>query len=209
MKKIKYPRTYHFPFSASIASDDKIIRDTTMFDGKEVVITEKKDGENTTLARSYTHARSLDSVNHPSRNWVKRFHSSIAHDIPEGWRICGENLYAQHSIAYDNLKSYFYGFSVWNEHNVALSWDDTLEIFDLLGITPVETLYRGVYDEQIVRDLIPQLNTSTQEGFVCRLAGEIRYEDFKSSFAKYVREKHVQTDEHWMHSEIVPNGLVV
>lgn len=36
-----------------------------------VVITEKMDGENTTLYRDGLHARSLDSRHHPSRNWVK------------------------------------------------------------------------------------------------------------------------------------------
>lgn len=61
------------------------------------------------------HARSVDSRHHISRDWLAQFHSSIAYNIPEGWRICGEYLYAKHSIFYENLPSYFLGFSIWNE----------------------------------------------------------------------------------------------
>ncbi|MEL7307213.1 MAG: RNA ligase family protein, partial [Pseudomonadota bacterium] len=39
--------------------------------------------------------------------------------------MCGENLYARHSISYNNLPSYFMAFSVWNELNQCLSWQDT------------------------------------------------------------------------------------
>lgn len=50
----------------------------------------------------------------PSRDWIKALHGQIAHEIPEGWRLCGENLYARHSIAYDALPSYFTLFSIWD-----------------------------------------------------------------------------------------------
>lgn len=129
----------HFPFSPGLQNDDRVIQTLDGLMGHDVVVTEKMDGENATLYRDHYHARSLDSKHHPSRDWIKSFHGSIAHMIPEGWRICGENMYARHSIAYDDLSSYFYGFSVWNENNVALGWDETLMFFDDLGITPVHT----------------------------------------------------------------------
>lgn len=203
----KFPRTFHLPFSPGFTSDDKVMKSTDSFIGKEVVATIKKDGENSTLRRDMFHARSIDSRHHPSRDWLAKFHASIAHDIPEGWRICGENLYARHSIAYNNLKSYFMGFSVWNQENVALNWDDTLEIFELLGIEPVETIYRGVFDEEMLKKLAKTWDVTKEEGFVVRLASEIRYEDYKISVGKWVRPAHVQTDDHWMHKEIIPNVL--
>jgi hypothetical protein len=100
---IKYPRTPHLPWSPGASSDDVFLIDTQMFMGKSVVITEKMDGENTTLYPDHLHARSLDSRHHPSRTWVKQWHQTLAHDIPQGWRICGENLYAQHSVSYTQL----------------------------------------------------------------------------------------------------------
>jgi hypothetical protein len=42
---VKYPRTWHLPWSESESSDDVWLTDTKHFEGKEVVVTEKLDGE--------------------------------------------------------------------------------------------------------------------------------------------------------------------
>ena len=169
------------------------------------MVTEKLDGENTSLYRDGMHARSLDSRHHPSRDWVKAWHATIGHDIPLGWRLCGENLYARHSVSYDSLESYFYLFSIWNEANRCLSWDATAEWAALLGCPLPRVLYRGPWDEKTVRAI--SINTVTTEGYVVRVAEEFGYTDFARSVGKWVRPQHVQTDEHWMHAAIVPNGL--
>ena len=135
LNRIKYPRTLHIPSSHGATSDDKMLtakQYVEFFQGRNIQITEKMDGENTTLYSDYLHARSLDSRHHPSRDWVKRFQSEIGHNIPDNWRICGENLFAKHSVSYDNLDSYFYGFSIWNENNICLSAEETSTWFTLL-----------------------------------------------------------------------------
>nr|WP_086939170.1 RNA ligase family protein [Thaumasiovibrio occultus] len=203
--RFKYPRTPHLPWSRKSTSDDLICHDTSRFDGKRVIVTEKMDGENTSLYPDGSHARSLDSLHHPSRDWVKRFHAAIAHDIPAGWRVCGENVYARHSVSYENLHSYFYGFSIWDNHNTCLSWDDTLEWFALLGITAPTVLFDGLWDEATIRNIT--IDTERSEGYVVRLADAFDYVHFTHSVAKWVRKGHVQTDTHWMHAEIVPNAL--
>jgi len=205
--KIKYPRTMHLPFSPGVSSDDRVIETLDHFEGKEVVVTVKMDGENSTLYRGHCHARSLDSRHHASRTWIKQFHGRIAHLIPDNWRVCGENLFARHSISYDDLKSYFYGFSVWDDQNKALSWDETLYFFEDLGITPVEELYRGEFSTKGLIDLSNNLDLSKVEGFVVRTMDEIPFNQFHLLVAKWVRQGHVQTDTHWMHSEVVPNLL--
>jgi hypothetical protein len=78
MKYTKYPRTYHLPSSPGATSDDKIHKTIPYTDGDDVVISMKMDGENSTLYTDYYHARSIDSRHHPSRNWIKQFHASIA-----------------------------------------------------------------------------------------------------------------------------------
>ena len=212
--KIKYPRTYHLPWSMGSTSDDKTLKDTSCFEGKNVVITEKMDGENSTLANDYYHARSLDSRNHPSRSWIKQFHASIKNDIPEGWRICGENMYAKHSIEYDDLKSYFYCFSIWDDNNYCLSWDDTVEYCKLLGIEHVPVMYR-IYNWNTLGEPhyledhdVVGFDPAKQEGYVIRNSEKFHHRDFSSNVAKYVRANHVQTDTHWMHSEVIPNKLI-
>lgn len=202
-ERFKYPRTWHLPWSGSKTDDDKTLSDCDHFVGMDVVVTIKMDGENSSWYNDHTHARSIDSNNHPSRNWCKAFHATIKNDIPDGYRICGENLYATHSIHYSDLKSYFYGFSAWDENNFCLSWDETIEWFNILGITPVEVLYRGPWDEKLIKSL----DYGANEGYVVRNADSFHYQDFSSNVAKNVRAKHVQTDKHWMSQKIVPNEL--
>lgn len=206
----KYPRTPHFPWSPGATSDDKIIQTLDHFIGKNIVMTEKMDGENTTLYADHIHARSLDSKNHPSRSWVKRFWGTIRYRIPEGWRICGENLYAKHSIHYPDLLSYFLGFSAWTPEDECLSWNSTMDMFDLLGITPVPVLYTGLFDIEVIKKTWDNISVKREqliEGYVVRCADTYLLSDFGINIAKYVRENHVQTDQHWSQAEIIPNKL--
>lgn len=218
-KKYKYKRTFHCPWSPGATSDDKILQDTSCFNGKRVVVTEKMDGENSTLARDYYHARSLDSKDHPSRSWIKQFHANIKHDIPEGYRICGENLYAKHSLGYDNLKSYFYCFSIWDENNWCLSWEDTVEWCKLLGVETVPVLRESFcwneFTEQYIKAVFDgvdrvfwEFDPTVQEGYVIRNTDKFHYDDFGENVMKYVRKNHIVTSEHWMHQEVVPNKLI-
>ena len=201
---VKYPKTMHLPWSPGITNDDKVLSDVSHLEGAEIVITEKMDGENANCyPDGYTHARSLDSRAHPSRDWVKQFWSSRSYFLEQGLRVCGENLFARHSIPYEDLTSYFMGFSVWRGE-YCLPWDETMNIFTYLDITPVPVIYRGQFNEKHVRSLKIRDN---QEGYVVRLAAGFFMDDFKISVAKYVRPNHVQTDEHWMNAEIIKNGL--
>ena len=122
---IKFPRTMHLGWSQNLQNNDRRIRNLNSFIGREVVVSKKMDGENTSLYPDYLHARSTDSKDHPSRSVIRSIHGAIRHEIPRGWRLCGENLYARHSIAY-RLKSYFQLFAIFDDSNHCLSWDDTV-----------------------------------------------------------------------------------
>jgi len=203
----KYPRTLHHPGSPGVQSDDKIASDLSAFQGAEVIVTEKMDGENTTLYRDGFHARSLDTGYHSSRDWLAGFHAQISYLISEGWRVCGENLYARHSVAYQALKSYFLGFSVWTDANRCQSWDDSVATFQHLGVEPVPVIYRGAYSASLLSDLGRDLDLDSSEGLVMRLSRQFDFSDFGQSVVKWVRPGHVQSETHWRNAEIVPNGL--
>ncbi len=195
----KYPSTYHLPWSNWHNNEKAKVFDVRRFVGRDVVVTEKMDGENTTVyPDGKIHARSIDSGDHWTRHWAKTHAATWAHEIPPGLRVCGENMYGQHSIAYDDLESYFLGFGVWRG-NTCLGWDDTLEYFELLGVAPVPVLYEGAWE-----DWTPPVEPRG-EGYVVRLRDEIP--DWSKGAAKYVRPHHVQTDEHWLFGEIPVNGL--
>lgn len=207
---VKYSRTYHLPWSPGINDDDKALKDCSQFEGRRVVISKKMDGENTTCySDGHIHARSIDSRSGEDRAWVKKFLTeNVCYNLPDGWRICGENLWAEHSIRYDDLPSYFMGFSIWNEHNTCLSWYETLEYFALLGITAVPIIYDGLWDEWKVRDIEKDLSWDKDEGYVVRLADSFKYGEFRKSVAKYVRAGHVQTVRHWRQGQhFKPNRL--
>ncbi|GAA2411649.1 hypothetical protein GCM10010420_45790 [Streptomyces glaucosporus] len=203
--RVHYPRTPHLPWSPGASSDDVRAGDLSGLRGAEVVVTEKLDGENTTLYRDGMHARSPDSAHHPSRAWVKALQGRIGAAIPPGWRVCGENVFARHSIPYEDLESYFYGFSVWDDRDRCLDWDGTVRFLRRLGVPVPRVLWRGVYDERALRAL--RLDTARREGYVVRTVGGFAREEFGRRVAKWVRPGHVRTDTHWMHAAVVENRL--
>ena len=206
--KVKYPRTHHLPWSPGIHNDDRIIESMDAFNGQEVVVMEKLDGENTSWYRDYTHARSLDSANHPSRNRMKAIWAQVCGDIPEGWRFNVENLYAKHSIHYQQLENYVYGFAAWNEKNVCLDWDATKEWFQLFGIPTPKEFYRGPYNEAAIKACWNDNMWQEFEGYVMRTVAGFPFSKFRYCVAKFVRKGHIATTQHWMHGQpIVPNKL--
>jgi len=207
--RVKYPRTHHLPWSQGLTEDDRVMQDLGGFEGQRVIVTRKMDGENTTIYSDGMHARSIDGRNHASRDWVKNFWATICADIPENWRVCGENLYAKHSIAYEDLPSYFMGFSIWNERNECLDWDTTQEWFTLLGITSVPVLYDGIWNTKLIQGLYDvRRDYHTHEGYVVRTAEGFAYGNFRKRVAKFVRANHVAPESHhWFAQQIIPNKL--
>lgn len=206
INRFKYPRTPHLPWSPGYSCDDLVLDQIKYFKGKEVVVTEKLDGENTTMYADYIHARSIDQRTHPSREWVKKLHANLCYLIPMGWRICGENLYARHSIGYDNLESYFYVFSIWDDQNICQDWEQTLEWAELLNLKTPREFYRGIWNEKLISELLIPIEKC--EGYVVRTVQSFSFNSFHQHVAKWVRKGHVTTDEHWMSREIIPNQLM-
>lgn len=204
---VKYPRTYHFSFSPELQNDDRYIEDLSDLKGSEVVVTEKLDGENVSIySDGYVHPRSLFDDKHPSRSWLKQHAATFSYLIPKGWRICGENMYARHSIYYDNLESFFYCFNIWDEKNNCLSWDETLKWCNYFNIHVVPELYRGPFDHEKIKSIFRSQDKDKQEGIVCRVVDPFSYEKFSTHVAKAVRKGHVQTDKHWK-EHWIPNKI--
>lgn len=211
--KVKYPQTPHLPWSPGVQKEDGVLKDVSVFAGRRVVVTVKRDGENTSLYRDGLHARSVDGSSHPSQSWVKAFHASIAHEIPDGWRVCGENLYATHTIRYAGLRSYFEVFSIWDDSNTCLSWEETVEWCELLGLTLVPVLYYGEWDEDLVRSLYrPECEGDPCEGYVVRPADRFHYREFRRTVAKYVAAEFASSrnagKHDWRRRPVAPNGLL-
>ena len=206
MDRVKYPRTPHLPGSPGASADDLNLADLTALGAGDVVLTEKMDGENTTIGPGFVHARSLDSAAHPSRTWIRALAGQLWHELPDGMRICGENLYARHSIGYQQLRSYFLVFNIW-QHDICLDWDATLEWADLLGLSCVPELYRGAFPgpDALLRRWQATRDAASSEGFVVRTTRAFSRDQFPTHIAKWVRVDHVSTDQHWMTAPVTPN----
>src|ERR1700739_636643 len=206
-KRVKYPRTYHVPWSPGLQNDDRMMEDTSRWNGMDGVITEKVDGENTTMYNDYMHARSLEYESALWRDRIKPIWGALKCDSPEGWRVCGENMSAVHSIRYEGLPSYFLMFSIWNDQNFCLSWEETTEWAHLLGVSLVPVLHWGEWNEDVCKALCETLDTDKQEGLVIRPSEGFAFREFGNVVGKWVRKSHVQTDEHWTRKPVEYNGL--
>jgi hypothetical protein len=117
-------------------------------------------------------------------------------------------MFAQHTITYENLESFFLVFSIW-ENNNCFSWQNTVEWCQLLGLKHVPVFYDGIFDQQKIHSLFPDTyEGNPTEGYVIRLADSFHREEFQTSIAKFVSSRFViNTDKHWMQGKVIPNKL--
>ena len=220
METTKYFRTYHFPFSKSVTSDDKITKDYSFLENREVVILEKLDGQNNSICKGGVYARSHSAYsNKPWDREVWNIHARINHQLDEETYIFGENLYAIHSLEYRKLESYFFVFGV-RVGNEWLSWSDVILYADMLELPTVPTLALGTYSdiktevEQQVGKLSafdgydPKDGREQMEGVVVRITDSFTQEQSKESVCKYVRANHVQTSDKNWHKEWRAHKLI-
>lgn len=211
----KYGRTYHYPFSPGTTSDDRI--NSTYWQDiqqiQELIHTEKLDGENNCLNRHGVFARShAIPTESPWTAQIRQQWQFIKNDLGD-LEIFGENLYAIHSIEYQNLNAHYYVFGI-RENERWLSWEETkfyAKLLDLPTVPEIKSVKnlgtRLDFEKEILNivnqpsafasvDILTQ-KPCTMEGIVSRNSQEYLVEDFPKNVFKYVRKGHVKTDEHW------------
>jgi len=204
---VKYPKTSHLPHSPGMTDDDKRISLAGLSylqSGIELVVTEKMDGGNVTFYRDAFHGRSLDSGTHAWDTYARALWAQVRHDIPTGWRLSGESMYARRSVAYENLPGVYIMFGIWDDRNMLLGWDETVEWANLLGLPTPPVLYRGNDYEEAILAWSRQRDQEHSEGFVLRDAGRFSYADFSTHISKWVRAQHIRTSDSWRHRDDFP-----
>ena len=200
----KYPRTPHLPGSPGMTEDDKRISAAglaNLRDGRELVVTEKMDGGNLTWYRDAFHGRSLDSGTHAWDTAARALWAQVRFDIPEGWRISGESMWARRSVPYEKLPGVYIVFGIWDENQVLRPWDETVEWATLLGLPTAPLLYRGTDFKLATSAWREQRDEEASEGFVVRDAGAFSQAEFGLHIAKWVRAGHVRTRDDWRHRD--------
>ena len=130
--------------------------------------------------------------------------------IDDNMRLCGENLYAKHSIYYNDLKSYFMLFSIWIDDK-CLSWNDTVEFAQVLDLEIVPVIYEGIYDKEKIQNIYKKYE-DVHEGYVIRCSNEFKYSNFKNSVAKFVNDKFRnlinESHGHWISKKVEKNLII-
>jgi len=207
----KYPRTVHLAFSPCVFSDDLQQTNSSVFEGEEVVITEKLDGGNCCIdvmdkkvfARTHSHPTA-----HPSFGPVKALAQTLFWDpnFPTGIKLFGECMFGIHSIEYDNLQSFFYLFGVLENDSIWWSWEKTEALAQKYNLALPPVVFRGsttiseikmLMDDRINQPSGLGLGQVKPEGFVIRKTKAFPSSEFLGSIAKYVRKNHLQTDTNW------------
>jgi hypothetical protein len=201
----KYPRTFHWPWSQQVHSDDSYHQDPEFFVGKEIVITEKLDGGNTALNAGNVYARSTGQE--ATQGWfahVKKYHAWKTTGLDPIVTIYGEDLAALHSIKYNLPMDETYKVFAVRKNDTFLNWAEVVSTADANDLDVVPVIFQGqfnsvkeitkFFEAEIVK---PSLFGNEREGFVMRTIEDIVADEFGQHVCKYVRKNHVQTDEHW------------
>lgn len=221
----KYGRTYHFNFSPGTTSDDRISHNYWEHISKldRFILTEKLDGENNCLSEHGVFARSHAATT--ESRWTKDIRQrwqSMKYDLKGGVQIFLENLYAIHSIEYKNLEQHYFVFAV-RDNGRCMCWEEVewwAKQFDFPTVPVLQKIEPKKWQEDDLRATVIQLasmpselqshnhvmdnsgniingESCTREGIVGVNMAEYLLRDFDKNCFKYVRAKHVKTDEHW------------
>lgn len=193
----QYPATPHLPWSETIGVNGVVAGDPSCLIGKEVVVTEKMDGENTTMYSDKLHGKFIDSPYHPSRTWAHGLHSTLRFKINDSQRICGENVFWVKSIIYTALPSYFLVLTIW-ENDICFSWDDTVGICNKLDMDTPPVLYRGEYNEELISSLYNESQRDIMEGYVVRATESFSTDNFDKNVFQFKREAGDGSDLDWI-----------
>lgn len=216
---LKYSKTYRIRVPQFDVKGKFMLSgaDTQSLLSGQVVIQEKLDGANVAVIgtkqepgwRLQKRGSLLGPGDHEQFNYfVNWAHKNFEKmkQVPEGWVVYGELMYAQHNIYYDKLPSYFLVFDIWNGDKF-LGPMELTGFCQRVGLHHVPILYYGPAPART--DLVKYIpensmyGTGRSEGIVVKnwkkqLKGKIVRPEFM---------KEVDESDHWMEKSVVKNKL--
>ena len=179
IQHIKHPSTPYLDISQT--ANEKVVV-TQSFIGERVTITEKMDGEITSIYPDGSfHARSLDSGAAWQRDVIHSYLPSIVSAMRYDEHFVFENMYAKHTIEYDDLESYLYLLYVVR-NGFVISYEQTRMIASKIGLVMPRVLLSGVF--RSANNVL--LMKSYREGFVLRVNRSFPYAKLGEFTGKYV-----------------------
>lgn len=217
----KYEKTFHITGDRMFKRLMDSHEISHLFNG-EVVVEEKVDGANVGIIRTKKgiQLQKRGSLVGPSEHaQFQRFHAWAQYEnynklmeIPIGYTVYGELMYAVHTVYYDALPDWVLVFDIYDWKNKRyLTYDERNEFCLKYGLYQVPLLDRGHFEAKDVPSMLPVKSSfgPQAEGIVIK-----RY--IKKS-KQYVRGKYVHPDflktvdesDHWIKGELRINRLRV
>ncbi|KAF0695162.1 Aste57867_14007 [Aphanomyces stellatus] len=222
---MKFPRTKHLLPSPSISRDDLVLDplDAAAFLHTPITCQEKVDGANLgffldadfkVVAQNRSHFTSSETA--PQFKgldvWIQVHQFELCELLspPGRYVLYGEWLYAQHSIPYSKLPSYFLAFDLFDrETNSFWSVEKLADTLAETSIHMVPTVFRGTCSNlgqlQALLETPSQFYDGLVEGVVIR---KETTDGTLHARAKLVRDDFIQhIDAHWTKKGVVKNQL--
>lgn len=210
---IKFPRTYHLPWSEGASNDDHMLsydQFENHFFETEYVLTEKIDGQNIVFHNGEVYCRSPNSsfTRHPSINYAKTYCARLPHF---SGRLFFENVSYVHSIEYPKLPTKMFLIGGTDIHladnnrgpgidtETVWSIDRTIEFAKEYDLVHVPIIHKAKTDVlTLFYNLMGKRIPIHTEGYVIRSSNSFDINQYRYNVAKFVRSNHVTTDEHWL-----------
>ena len=213
MDKVKFPRTPHLPWSPGVSGDDIVAskQRTDVLLAAPVVVTEKLDGENTSVGKDFVYARAIVGRKSESLGFARTVAARFQLQIPQNTVLVFENLYAVHSIAYEwePMLALIAVYEMRNGQPFVLAWDDVLEWGNRIGQMVAPVLYEGIATPADLKACFTGTSRlgGEQEGYVVRTQQAFPLADYAANVFKWVRPNHVASNaKHWSTQAITRQG---
>lgn len=217
----KYEKTYriivpqvNLPGKLSLSKDEA----NSLLNG-EVIVEEKLDGANTGIIRhkqGFSLQKRGSLVGQSEHAQFQYFHNWSSYqnydklmNLPNGFIVYGELMYACHTVYYDELPDYFLVFDIINTKKER--WMDRDERDDFCNqykLHQVPLINKGYFHLDELYGMIPDksnFGNEPAEGIVIKRytkKGYIRTKLVRPEFVKRLEE-----NEHWIHSSLKVNKL--
>lgn len=212
----KYEKTFRVD---SLSNKMSLTKDElkSLFSG-QVAVEEKMDGANVGIIRHKKgfHLQKRGSLVGQSEheqfgffhNWANVQHYTKIMNVPPGFLIYGELLYAVHSIYYDKLPDYVLIFDVM-EDGEFLSYNDRIEFCKKYEFHSVPLIDYGHHTKETVMKLVPKESAYGEmaEGIVVKRYAKNGYT--RGKIVKPEFQKILEESEHWTEYHIRRNKVVV
>ncbi len=182
----------------------------------KVVVEEKMDGANVGIIRHKQgfHLQKRGSLVGPSTheqfnffyNWANKKYNDIM-EIPIGYLVYAELLFAVHSIFYDKLPDYILVFDVWDGERF-LDKQERNEFCYKYNFKQVPFIYDGYLSLEDLFPFIPDKSDCGEqaEGIIVKKYKGKEY--FRGKIVKPEFIKHLDESDHWMNTSLKRNKVI-